>query len=67
LKNTLKPKRVSEMERTNTFIVENCPAIWELADNCAKLYNEANFERRQAYTSRSFHGILNTSTLNTLR
>jgi len=37
------------MERANTFIVEGCPAIWGLADNCAKLYNEVNFERRQAY------------------
>jgi len=37
------------MERANTFIVEGCPAIWELADNCARLYNEVNFERRQAY------------------
>jgi putative transposase len=37
------------MERANTFIVEGCPALWELADNCAKLYNEVNFERRQSY------------------
>jgi putative transposase len=37
------------MERVNAFIVEGCPALWELADNCAKLYNEVNFERRQAY------------------
>jgi len=37
------------MERANTFIVEDCPALWELADNCARLYNEVNFERRQAY------------------
>jgi len=37
------------MERTNTFIVENSPALWELADNCARLWNEFNFERRQAY------------------
>ena len=37
------------MERANTFIVEGCPTIWELADNCARLYNEVNFERRQAY------------------
>ena len=37
------------MERTNTFIVGGCPALWELADNCARLYNEVNFERRQAY------------------
>ena len=37
------------MERANTFIVEGCPALWELADNCARLYNEVNFERRQAY------------------
>ena len=37
------------MKRTNTFIIEDCPALWELADSCAKLYNELNFERRQAY------------------
>jgi len=37
------------MERVNAFIVEGCPALWELADNCARLYNEVNFERRQAY------------------
>gem|GEM_PF-2240870 len=37
------------MRRTNTFIVEDCPALWELADSCARLYNELNFERRQAY------------------
>jgi len=38
-----------EMERTNTFIVEDSPALWELANNCARLWNELNFERRQAY------------------
>jgi putative transposase len=37
------------MERTNTFVIEGCPALWELAENCARLYNEVNFERRQAY------------------
>jgi len=37
------------VKRTNTFIIEDCPALWELADSCAKLYNELNFERRQAY------------------
>ncbi|NHV61169.1 MAG: transposase, partial [Candidatus Verstraetearchaeota archaeon] len=37
------------MERTNTFIVESNPALWKLAENCARLYNEVNFERRQAY------------------
>jgi putative transposase len=40
---------VFEVERANTFIVEGCPALWELTDNCAKLYNEVNFERRQTY------------------
>jgi hypothetical protein len=40
---------VFEVERANTFIVEDCPTLWELADNCARLYNEVNFERRQAY------------------
>ena len=37
------------MERTNTFVIEGCPALWELADKCARLYNEVNFERRHAY------------------
>ena len=37
------------MKRTNIFIIEDCPALWELADTCAKLYNGPNFERRQAY------------------
>ena len=38
-----------EVRRTNTFIVEDNLALWELADNCARLWNELNFERRQAY------------------
>ena len=46
LKNTLKLRKVSEVKRTNTFIIEDCPALWELADVCARLYNELNFERR---------------------
>jgi len=37
------------MKRTNTFIIEDKPTLWELADNCARLWNELNFERRQAY------------------
>jgi len=37
------------MERTNTFLVEDHNALYELADNCVKLWNEVNFERRQAY------------------
>ena len=37
------------MKRVNTFILEGCPALYQLADNCARLYNELNFERRQAY------------------
>jgi len=37
------------MKRVNAFIVEGCPALWELADIYAGLYNEVNFERRQAY------------------
>jgi len=37
------------VRRTNTFIVEDHPLLWELADNCARLWNELNFERRQAY------------------
>jgi len=37
------------MERTNTFTIEENPELWKLADNCARLWNEINFERRQAY------------------
>ncbi|MEM3438049.1 MAG: transposase [Nitrososphaerales archaeon] len=37
------------MERTNTFIIEDDPNLRELADNCARLWNEINYERRQAY------------------
>ncbi|MBS7618050.1 transposase [Candidatus Bathyarchaeota archaeon] len=37
------------MERVNAFIVEGCPSLRRLADNCVRLYNEVNFERRQAY------------------
>ncbi|PUA34273.1 MAG: hypothetical protein B9J98_00010 [Candidatus Terraquivivens tikiterensis] len=37
------------MERTNVFVVEGDKALWVLADNCARLYNELNFERRHAY------------------
>ena len=37
------------MERANTFIVEHHPTLWKLADDCTRLYNEVNFERRQAY------------------
>ena len=37
------------MERTNTFVIEGCLALWELADKCARLWNEVNFERRHAY------------------
>lgn len=37
------------MERTNTFTIEENPKLWKLADNCARLWNEINFERRQAY------------------
>ena len=29
-----------EVERTNTFTVEDHPKLWELADNCARLWNE---------------------------
>jgi putative transposase len=39
------------MKRTNTFIVEDHPKLYELADDCAKLWNEVNFERRQAYVN----------------
>jgi putative transposase len=37
------------VERTNTFVIEGCLALWELADKCARLWNEVNFERRHAY------------------
>jgi len=37
------------VERANAFIIEGNQSLWELADNCARLYNEVNFERRQAY------------------
>jgi len=37
------------MERTNTFMVEGSRALWELAEGCSGLWNELNFERRQAY------------------
>ncbi len=37
------------VERTNTFIVEDNPILQMLADNSAKLWNELNYERRQAY------------------
>jgi len=37
------------MKRTNTFTVDGCPALRELADSCSKLWNEVNYERRQAY------------------
>ncbi|MCD6369793.1 MAG: hypothetical protein J7L38_08400 [Thermoproteales archaeon] len=47
------------MKRTNKFIIEDNPALWELADNCARLYNELNFERRQAYIHyKNLNGIL---------
>jgi putative transposase len=42
-------QNVSEMDRTNTFTIEDNPELWKLAEDCAKLYNEVNFERRQAY------------------
>jgi len=42
-------QNVSEMDRTNTFTIEDNPELWKLAEECAKLYNEVNFERRQAY------------------
>ncbi|MGC9069647.1 MAG: RNA-guided endonuclease InsQ/TnpB family protein, partial [Thermoprotei archaeon] len=37
------------MERVNVFIVEDTKALRELAENCTRLWNEVNFERRQAY------------------
>jgi putative transposase len=42
-------QNVSEMDRTNTFTIEDNPKLWKLAEECARLYNEVNFERRQAY------------------
>ena len=44
-----------EMERTNTFIVEGAPALWELADNCARLWNEINFSYIERFLSS--HGV----------
>ena len=40
------------MQRTNTFIIEdnnNFNILFKLADNCSKLWNELNYERRNAY------------------
>jgi putative transposase len=38
------------MQRTNTFIIEdNCNTLFKIADNCSKLWNELNYERRNAY------------------
>ena len=37
------------MRRTNTFIIEDVPSLRGLADGCARLWNEVNYERRQAY------------------
>jgi len=31
------------------FVSSYYPLLWDLADNCARLWNELNFERRQAY------------------
>jgi putative transposase len=45
----LKPIKVFEVKRANAFVIEDCPVLWELADGCARLYNEMNFERRHAY------------------
>jgi putative transposase len=42
-------QNVSEMDRTNTFTIEDNSELWKLAEECARLYNEVNFERRQAY------------------
>jgi putative transposase len=42
-------QKVFEMDRTNTFTIEGSPELWKLAEDCARLYNEVNFERRQAY------------------
>ncbi|MEM2569794.1 MAG: hypothetical protein QXT67_07655 [Candidatus Bathyarchaeia archaeon] len=58
-----------EVERTNIFIIEGKPALRELADNCARLWNELNFERRQAYTFtiRSSPGTPSTYMRNTLQ
>jgi len=37
------------VKRTNVFVIDDHPKLWELADNCARMWNELNFERRQAY------------------
>jgi hypothetical protein len=53
------------MERANTFIVEDCPALWKIADNCAR--HEVNFERRHAYISYKLSSGILISMKNTLR
>ncbi|NHW88893.1 MAG: hypothetical protein HA490_04490 [Archaeoglobales archaeon] len=42
------------MKKTNIFIIEDCSALWKLADSWAKLYNELNFERRAYIRYRRF-------------
>ncbi len=36
-------------ESSSSLVGDSSPALWELADNCARLWNEINFERRQVY------------------
>jgi hypothetical protein len=43
----IKAQKGFEVKRANTFIVEDCPALWKIADNCAR--HEVKFERRQTY------------------
>jgi len=37
------------MDRACSFVAEGNRVLWMLADNCARLYNEVNYECRQAY------------------
>jgi len=54
MKSTSKIRRVFKIKRTNTFTVEGSKALWELADGYAGLWNEVNYERRQAYIHYKF-------------
>jgi len=48
LKSTLKIRKVFKIKRTDTFTVEGSKALREVADGCARLWNEVNYEQRQA-------------------
>ncbi|MEX2738123.1 MAG: RNA-guided endonuclease TnpB family protein, partial [Candidatus Wukongarchaeota archaeon] len=46
------------MKRTNIFKLkpakEQEQRLFELADNCARMFNEINYKRRQSFFSRNF-------------